>query len=138
MFPEFSPQLQADTTEIVVMGKSFLFDFTVGDFTTQDGKLQTIEGLNALKVWIEKVLKTEKFKFSIYDTYGITAMELIMSDYPQVFIQAELQREITEALLKNTEIVSVGSITFTREKRALTAEFTVNSIYGTTAQEVIF
>lgn len=138
MFPEYAPLLQDNTSETTTMGKSFLFDFETGDFITKDGKLQAVEGANALKVWIEKVLKTEKFKFSIYDTYGITVMELITSDYPQVFIQAELQREITEALLKNPEITSVSSISFSREKRTLKAEFTVNSIYGIIGQEVIF
>jgi hypothetical protein len=145
MFPELSPQLQNNTEELEAakLGKSFLFDFNTGDFITKDGKLQVISDVEALKIRIEKVLKTEKFKFKIYDTdktnkYGITVMDLITSGYPQAFIQSEIQREITAALLVNPEVLSLENFIFTREKRTLVVNFDVNSIYGTTGQEVKF
>lgn len=143
MFPEYSPQLQAgDVAETAQMGKSFLFDFDQGDFVVRDGKLQVVEGLEALRVWIKKVLSTEKFKFKIYNTgesneYGTTTLlELVNSGHPPFFIQAEIQREVTEALLRNPEITGVGEFTFLRERRTLIVGFTVNSIYGTTSEEV--
>ena len=63
-------------------GKSFSFDFALGDFETTDGKLVEIDGIEALKAWIVKVLKTDKSKFRIYDNtdYGVTDLkELITS-----------------------------------------------------------
>ena len=143
MFPEFSPQLKTESEDRAArMGKSFLFDFEQGDFVIRDGKLQATEGLRALRVWIKKVLKTEKFKFKIYsigepDEYGTTTLlELVNSGYPQFFIQAEIQREVTEALLRNPEITGVGDFAFQREKRTLIVGFTVNSIYGSLSEEV--
>ena len=46
-------------------GKSFYFDFEKGDFNVIDGRLQEINNLEALKLWITKILKTAKLKFRI-------------------------------------------------------------------------
>lgn len=145
MFPIYEPQLNSIENEEnkTTAGKSFLFDFKTGDFIVRDGKLAEVEGIEALKVWIEKILKTEKFKFKIYETgeideYGITLLELINSGHPQIYIQAEIQRTVTETLEKNVEIINVDEFSFSRDKRTLVVNFTVNSVYGTVGQEVRF
>lgn len=127
----------------IVRGKSFKFDFVAGDFITKDGKVEELTGIESLKIWIVKLLKTEKHKFKIYktgeiDVYGITLMDLVHSDNPYFFIKSEIQREIKEELLKNTEILSVSDFIFTREKRTLAVAFTVNSIYGLAESKVMF
>lgn len=136
-------EVVAATVENVNMGKSFNFNFTTGDFTIKNGKVQVLEGVEALKVWIMKLIKTEKFRFKIYSTgstdeYGITLMDLVHSNYPYFFVKSEIQREITEGLLKNVEILEVKDFVFTREKRTLVVNFTVNSIYGPVESEVKF
>lgn len=144
MFPEYEPQINITKTNGTTSnGKSFLFDFSAGEFTLKAGKVQTVSGIDALIIWVEKILKTEKFKFKIYDTgqtdeYGTTLLDFINGDYPEIFIKAEIQREITEALSKNTDIQSVESFNFSRGKRQLAISFNIKSIYGTTSQEVIF
>ncbi|WP_051824112.1 DUF2634 domain-containing protein [Clostridium sulfidigenes] len=145
MFPIYEPQLNniKDEENKTAPGKSFLFDFKIGDFILRDGKLIEIEGIEALKVWIEKILKTEKFKFKIYETgeideYGITLLELINSGHQQIYIQAEIQRTVTETLEKNVEIINVDEFSFSRDKRTLVVNFTVNSVYGSVGQEVRF
>ncbi len=146
MLPEYEPTLElnnnADELETSQINKkSFLFDFEMGEFSTADGKIQVVEGSEALKVWIQKILNTEKFKFKIYDTgdeeqYGISILDFLNNDYPQVFLYAEIQREITEALLKNPEIVDINNFNFAKDKRTLNVNFDVISIYGTTEQVV--
>jgi len=136
-------EVLTDISTTIARGISFNFDFVAGDFILKDGKVEELTGVESLKVWILKLIKTEKFKFKIYETgandeYGITLMDLIHSDSPYFFIKSEIQREITEGLLKNTEILSVEDFIFTREKRTLTVAFTVNSIYGVVESEVIF
>lgn len=121
-------------------GKSFSFDFYKGDFNVVDGKLQEINNIEALKLWITKVLKTDKFKFKIYDRvdYGITDLkELITSGFPLQFIQAEIEREIKETLLKNNQIKYVGNFEFERNKRLLNVKFDCSTIYGEVESEVI-
>jgi len=144
MFPtqKVNIDIENEVEKTVGNGKSFLFDFQLGDFVVKDGKLQELDNLEALEMWIEKVLRTEKFKFKVYKTgetieYGVTLLEYVNSGYPQAFIQAEIQREITEALLKNTNINSLESFSFSREKRTLKVSFRSNTIYGSTDREVI-
>lgn len=121
-------------------GKSFSFDFSLGDFPVVDGKLVEINNLDALKIWIDKVIKTNKFKFEIYDNtgYGMTDLkELITSNYPLPFIQSEIEREIKETLLKNKNIKSIQNFKFERNKRLLTVSFDCYTIYGQVRNEVI-
>ena len=121
-------------------GKSFYFDFEKGDFNVIDGRLQEINNLEALKLWITKILKTAKLKFRIYDNtdYGITDLkELITSGLPLQFIQAEIEREVRETLLKNNQIKSVQNFKFERKKRLLTVRFDCYTIYGQVRNEVI-
>lgn len=144
MFPEYEPQLNTNIEQNKTTSrKSFLFDFYTGDFVLKDGKLVEVEGIESLKVWIQKILKTEKFKFKVYETgevneYGATLLDLINSEYPQIFIQSEIEREITEALLRNSEILNVENFIFTRETRFLIVNFDVITIYGSIRQEMIF
>lgn len=144
MFPEFSQELQGDIQVEQPNGKkSFLFDFDKGDFTLKDGKIIETEGIESIKVWIEKILKTEKFKFKVYETadlneYGVTIMDLVGSDYPLFFIQAEIQREVTEALLRNNSINDVTDFSFSRDRRTIMVSFTVKTIYGSFSKGVIF
>lgn len=131
--------LNDDKTTIT--GKSFLFDFNIGDFVLDDtGNLISINNLEALKIWIIKILKTDKNKFTIYDgtNYGIVNLrELVTSDYPYEFIKAEIESNIKEVLLKNTSIKSLQNFEFERNKRLLTVRFDCSTIYGTVESEVI-
>ena len=119
-------------------GKSFLFDFEKGDFVVKDGRLVKTDGIEALKVWIEKILRTEKNKYKIYvNGYGVTLYEYITSGFPLAFVKSEIEREIKGALLTNKSIKSLSDFEFTRDKHSLKVSFTVNSVYGSTESEVI-
>lgn len=150
MFPDYEPILKVNVNndteniETTNYGKSLLFDFTIGDFVVKDGEIQTVEGIEELKQWVKKILITEKNKYKIYEKvgdedneYGVSFYEILYSNYPP-FINAEIQREVTEVLLKNSEIINVYDFNFIRDKRALTVSFTVESIYGTISEELNF
>lgn len=131
MFPVYEPPQEISET---TGKKTFLFNFQAGDFVTQDGKVKTAEGVDALRMRIEKVLRTEKFKFKVYesdgDEYGVTLLEYLNSGYPRQFVESEIEREITETLNSDTEVTGVYDFVFDKTKRTLTAAFKVNSIYG--------
>ncbi len=110
--------------------KSFQYDFLAGDFVQKDGSVSSTEEWRAVKVWVEKVLRTEKNRYPIYDKYGVPLLELVNSNYPQSFKEAEIKREIQEALYRNPEITSVESFSFERERHRLVCYFTVRTIYG--------
>jgi len=140
MFPMQDIELNNNTQS--PEGKiSFDFDFSTGDFVLEDGKVKTLNGIEALKMWITKVLKTEKYRFKVYNTddvekYGASLHEIVTSDYPMEFIKSESQREITETLLKNAEIKNVDNFKFNRDKKTLNVSFNVSTIYGTVESQV--
>lgn len=139
MFPEFDENsIPSEPQDAAKTGTSFLFDFDKGDFVTVDGKLIKIDGIEAVKIWIEKVLRTEKFKFKIYEStgYGICLSDFVNGGYPLDFMEVEIEREIREALEKNPDIQRVHSFLFSREKRALACSFTADTKYGQAGGEV--
>ena len=108
--------------------KSYMFDFENGDFVVRDGKLIECDGINAIKVWIEKILRTEKGRYSIYDNteYGCHLEDLIIGNsYTAEFIEAELKREIEDALKQNPQITSVTNFNITRNTNAITVTLEV-------------
>ena len=127
MFPETKDIAFASSVDSYGT-KSYLFDFSTGDFIVRDGKLIECDGIEALKVWIEKILRTEKGRFHIYDNteYGARLEDLIVGNsYSVAFIESELKREIEDALLQNLQICSVSNIQITRGINSLTIELEV-------------
>ena len=134
MLPEIA-QLQinrTDSDDLPYVGKSFLFDFENGDFILRDGRLVEVSGIEALKVWIEKVLRTEKYRYEIYERedkkeYGVVLEDLIVgNNFSYSFIEAELKREITEALTKNPLILSLSNWNIQKENPLVKISFKVN------------
>ena len=108
--------------------KCFLFDFSQGDFVVQDGKLVECDGVDAIRVWIEKILRTEKGRVQIYDQteYGCHLEDLIIGNsYTVEFIEAELKREIEDALLLNPQITSVTGFVITKTAHSVTVAMEV-------------
>ena len=108
--------------------KSYMFDFENGDFVVRDGKLIECDGIESIKVWIEKILQTEKGRYPIYDNteYGCHLEDLIIGNsYTAEFIEAELKREIEDALKQNHRITSVTNFNITRNTNAITVTLEV-------------
>ena len=128
MFPN-STDITLDNESKTSSGtKSYLFDFTTGDFIVRDGKLIECDGIDAIKVWIEKILRTEKGRYPIYDNteYGCRLEDLIIGNsYTTEFIEAELKREIEDALKQNHRITSVTNFNITRNTNAITVTLEV-------------
>ena len=128
MFPN-STDITIDNESNTSSGtKSYMFDFENGDFVVRDGKLIECDGIDAIKVWIEKILRTEKGRYPIYDNteYGCHLEDLIIGNsYTAEFIEAELKREIEDALKQNPQITSVTNFNITRNTNAITVTLEV-------------
>ena len=130
MFPQTTDLqiIAVANSATATMGKSYIFDFTTGDFIINDGRLVVADDVTAIKVWIEKILRTEKGRFAIYDSlnYGASLEDLIIgTNYHISFIESELKREIEEALFQHPQISSISGLVLTRDEAGITAEFTV-------------
>jgi hypothetical protein len=141
MLPEITElELNMEQEEdLPPLGKSFLFDFATGQFVKRDGKLVLVEGRDAVKAWIEKVILTEKFRYEIYKgmEYGVSLEDLKGSALSIVFVETEVKRELEEAITKHAYIQSLSQWEFTRGESSLIISFKVNLVNGTAfSQEV--
>ena len=128
MFPNSTGVTLNNETKSSSGTKSYLFDFDRGDFVVRDGKLVECDSIDAIKVWIEKILRTENGRYSIYaDTeYGCHLEDLIIGNsYTVEFIEAELKREIENALKQNSQIKSVTNFQIIRSKHSITVTLEV-------------
>ena len=128
MFPDSQTVTTSQTTEASAGTKTYLFDFDKGDFVVRDGKLVVCDGVEAIRVWIEKIIRTEKSRYPIYDgtEYGCHLEDLIIgNNYTVEFIEAELKREIEEALLQNPQISNVSGFQLVRDANSITVTLEV-------------
>lgn len=139
MFPDGTDELlQSELNEVTSTsyqfnGKAFLYDFEKGDFIYRNGAPIEVVGISALRVWIEKVIRTEKFKFNIYQKedesdeaqYGVALEDLMGSSFPAGFVESEMRRELTESLMKNQYIEELTDWSFVRDGSKLIITFTV-------------
>lgn len=102
----------------------------------QTGRVSgTVDGMDALKQAIYKVLQTERFAHLIYSwNYGFEANRLIGQS--AAFLRSEIQRLVTEALLVDDRITAVEDFKISiTGKRQAAVEFTVVSVFGETEIE---
>lgn len=128
------------TTKSENLGKTFLYDFKSGEFVLKDGKPVEVTGKKAIEIWIEKILRTQKFRWGIYENvdYGTTIEDLIVGNsYPKNFLESELKREISQEVIKHPRIESLSDWSFTVEKEKLKVAFTVNLINGESMQQEV-
>ncbi len=89
-----------------------------------------VDGLEAVKQAVFRILQTERYQYAIYPWwYGIETLDLY--GQPVNWVCAELERRITEALLMDSRITGVTDFEFdTSVKGVVRAAFTVHTVYG--------
>ena len=78
----------------------------------KNGNPVVLTGIDALKLWIEKTIRTQLNRYSIYKgrQYGANIEDLVIGKtYGIDFAESELRREIEIALLKNEDIHNMDS-----------------------------
>ena len=118
-------------TEELQIFREVAWDFEKDDPILEKGDFKIIEKKEALKVWIYKCIKTNRYEHEIYSLeYGTELSELIGQKYTKGLTESEASRFIKEALLINPYIleVNVKSANFNRD--ILSANVKVSTIYG--------
>lgn len=106
--------------------REYAFDFKTGEMT---GLI--VEGIDAVKVWIYKALKTSRYTYDIYSwDYGEELEELIGKGYEKGFIDSEVERIITDTLTIHPNISRCYNFDITFKDSHLTASFTVDTDFG--------
>jgi phage baseplate assembly protein W len=90
----------------------------------------TIDGVEALKQAIQKILNTERYHYPIYSfDYGLDMEQLIGQDIE--YVKIAVKGLIKEALLYDDRIEDVNNFYIESNSDQLTCSFDVISIYGT-------
>ena len=108
------------------------FDFEKDCFMyDDDGKHVIVEGDDAIKVWVYKALKTERFQYFAYSwQYGLEIKPFIGKVMGVSHRKSELRRVIIECLMVNPYIKSIDYMTITAVGDSLTVDVTLTTVYG--------
>lgn len=111
--------------------KEISWDFGKNEFEIIKGNLKIVEGKEALKIWIYKVLNTKRYKHIIYTwNYGCELENLIGRNNYRELIKKEIQRYIKEALLVNKYISDVSSTAINSDGDKLDIDIIAKTVYG--------
>jgi Protein of unknown function (DUF2634). len=109
----------------------YAWDFANDRFLYEAGKHKIVTENEALKVWIYKALKTERWRYRVYDNdYGIELEQFIGRRTNNSSSAGEVEQFISEALLANPYIKSIEDMQYSINGDSLSYEITLTTIYG--------
>lgn len=124
MIPKREAVLLTDTVE-----EKRMPSFTYGMMEEKGEIRGGIDGLEAMQQAIYKILRTERYRYPIYDfQYGVELEDLY--GRPAAYVIPEAEKRIREALLADDRILSVGEFSFSQEEGALAVRFQAETAYG--------
>ena len=92
--------------------KEIGWDFEKDEPLFKENNFVIVEGIEALKIWIYKTIKTTRFKYLIYsNAYGTSIKSFIGKVFTER-VKNDFKKEIIEALLINNYIESVSVIEY--------------------------
>lgn len=132
-FEIFLNETETQESELPLF-KEMAIDFETGEPIIKNNEVVTLEGPEALKVWIWKVLKTERYKYKAYtDNYGNELKEQLGTIYDKTIKDAILENEIRECLGVNPYIIRLHSFSIETPEgmQHPYIYFSVDTVYGT-------
>jgi hypothetical protein len=128
-FKDYSNEVIKDNKN--TNGKTFLIDFQKKKMLRSDGKLIKTDDERSVRMWIEKVLLTEKYKWNVYkengnNQYGMTyKANLLGQRFPTPVLYSEFERELIETMKKNKQIIDINILEIKLERHTLKTKFEV-------------
>jgi len=100
IFPFVDETTMAEITNTTTeMPREYAWDFTANNFKLVNGKVQIVEGLEAIKIKVYKALMTQRYRYPVYSwDYGHELEDLIGQGYSKELTEAEAKRLVEEAL----------------------------------------
>lgn len=130
LFPILQPPAAEASGELPLC-REIAWDFETGVPIYENGAPVFVTGAQAVKVWIYKALKTERFRYEIYSAaFGSEVEELIGQNYSEELKSAEAKRYVRECLEINPYITDVQNIGVEFLDGRLTVSTAVSTIYG--------
>ena len=142
MEKDFNIFLKKAETEVEEMPifKEYAIDFKTGEYIKdEDNNIKVLEKNEALKVWIFKALKTERFRYTdVYsDNYGSELETNIGTIYQKSVKDALMINQIRDTLLVNPYILECYNFDISNEDEYVPQiTFNVKTVYGGLEMEV--
>ena len=140
MEKDFNIFLKKAETEVEEMPtfKEYAIDFKTGEYIKDENKnIKVLEKNEALKVWIFKALKTERFRYTDVhsDNYGSELETNIGTIYQKSVKDALMINQIRDTLLVNPYILECYNFDISNEDDPQIT-FNVKTVYGELEMEV--
>ncbi|WIM41353.1 DUF2634 domain-containing protein [Paenibacillus sp. PK4536] len=121
---QLPPEQAIDTETVTIPGLTYQVDWERGVITGM------IDGLDSIRQAVLKILNTERYQYLIYsEDYGTEWQQILGQDH--LFVRAEIQRMITEALLQDDRIEQIVDFqTYWTSGEDIRVSFTVQTRYG--------
>lgn len=123
----------SETTQELDEFREYAWDFDHDSFRYDAaGKYIVVTRNEAIKVWIYKLLKTERYRYiAYYDDYGLE-LEKYIGKVPNDGISSSaVYADIKEAVLANPYILAVNNVRFSKESKKLVIQMEYETVYGT-------
>lgn len=95
----------------------------------------TADGHKAVAQAVEVMLLVERFRWQIYKPFFGMQWEGLLGNNPG-YVAAELQRRIREAVTIDDRVTGISNFSYTISGDTMTAEVTVDTVYGPLNQTV--
>ena len=141
MEKDFNIFLEKTDTEVEEMPifKEYAIDFKTREYIKDENDIKVLEKNEALKVWIFKALKTERFRYiDVHsDNYGSELEANIGTVYQKSVKDALMINQIRDTLLVNPYISECYNFEISNEDEYVPQiTFNVKTIYGELEMEV--
>lgn len=109
IFPEITYlNTKTGVEEEIKYGKEWAYNFEENKFIMKNGTPVIVEGVEALKIFIVKAIRTTRYKYMAHSwDYGCELEDIIGKSLPIELVKSETQRVIEEALIFDSRIKSV-------------------------------
>ena len=138
-FDIFLKKTKTEVEEIPIF-KEYAIDFKTGEYLKDENNdIKVLEKNEALKVWIFKALKTERFRYADVhsDNYGSELEPNIGSIYQKSVKDALMINQIRDTLLVNPYILECYNFDISNENEYVPQiTFNVKTVYGKLEMEV--
>ncbi|ALF24720.1 DUF2634 domain-containing protein [Fusobacterium nucleatum] len=137
-FNIFLEKTEIEAEEMPIF-KEYAIDFKTGEYIKDENDIKVLEKNEALKVWIFKALKTERFRYTDVhsDDYGSELETNIGTIYQKSVKNALMINQIRDTLLVNPYILECYNFEISNEEEYVPQiTFNVRTIYGELEMEV--
>lgn len=101
------------------------------------GKPYIVTQNEAIKVWLYKLMKTERYRYiAYYDDYGLELEKYMGKTSNDGASASAVYADIKQAVVVNPYILSVTNVLFKTEGKVLTIKMEYETIYGKDTMEL--